>query len=81
MTAENSTTKPAARPAKSGNRGGSRKEGSGDSSRGGRGRSRAKTQQVREYEQKIFDLARVTRVTSVGKRMSFRCALVVVDKI
>lgn len=48
--------------------------------RGGRGRARQKTQQVKEYEQKILDLARVTRVTAGGKRMSFRCALVIGDK-
>lgn len=34
----------------------------------------------REFEQKILDLARVTRVTAGGKRMSFRCALVIGDK-
>jgi small subunit ribosomal protein S5 len=46
----------------------------------GRGRSRRKTENVREFEQKILDLARVTRVTAGGKRMSFRCALVIGDK-
>ncbi|MBM5790043.1 30S ribosomal protein S5, partial [Candidatus Parcubacteria bacterium] len=47
---------------------------------GGRGRARARTQEVKEFEQKILDLARVTRVTAGGKRMSFRCALVIGDK-
>ncbi len=47
---------------------------------GGRGRGRSKTQEVREYEQKILDLARVTRVTAGGKRLTFRCALVIGDK-
>lgn len=37
-------------------------------------------QEPREFEQKILDLARVTRVTAGGKRMSFRCALVIGDK-
>lgn len=34
----------------------------------------------REFEQKILDLARVTRVTAGGKRMSFRAALVIGDR-
>lgn len=34
----------------------------------------------KEYEQKILDLSRVTRVTAGGKRMSFRCTLVIGDK-
>ena len=58
------------------NRGGNRRGGDN----GGRGRARGKTQQVREYEQKILDLARVTRVTAGGKRMSFRAALIIGDK-
>ncbi|MFH0928569.1 MAG: 30S ribosomal protein S5 [bacterium] len=33
-----------------------------------------------EFEQKILDLARVTRVTAGGKRMRFRCCLVIGDK-
>jgi len=59
------------------NRGGNRR---GGESGGSRGRARGKTQQVREYEQKILDLARVTRVTAGGKRMSFRAALIIGDK-
>lgn len=54
-----------------------------DNKRGrGRGRGRGKRQEraPREFEQKILDLARVTRVTAGGKRMSFRCALVIGDK-
>lgn len=47
--------------------------------RGGRGRRRQEREK-REFEQKILDLARVTRVTAGGKRMSFRCALVIGDK-
>lgn len=49
--------------------------------RGGRGGRRPNKQDtVREFEQKILDLARVTRVTAGGKRMSFRCALIIGDK-
>lgn len=48
--------------------------------RGGRGRGKRDERAPREFEQKILDLARVTRVTAGGKRMSFRCALVIGDK-
>lgn len=44
------------------------------------GKRSAKQENVREFEQKILDLARVTRVTAGGKRMSFRCALVIGDR-
>lgn len=47
---------------------------------GGRGRGKRDERAPREFEQKILDLARVTRVTAGGKRMSFRCALVIGDK-
>jgi len=47
--------------------------------RDGRNRQH-KQENVREFEQKILDLARVTRVTAGGKRMSFRCTLVIGDK-
>lgn len=52
----------------------------GGRSRKGRGRKGDRQQQVKEFEQKILDLARVTRVTAGGKRMSFRCALVIGDQ-
>lgn len=58
-----------------GNRGGRSEQG-----QKGRGRGRRDSRPVREFEQKILDLARVTRVTAGGKRMSFRCALVIGDK-
>ncbi|MBU0646339.1 30S ribosomal protein S5 [Patescibacteria group bacterium] len=48
--------------------------------RGARRGGKRPPQEAREYEQKILDLARVTRVTAGGKRMSFRCALVIGDK-
>jgi small subunit ribosomal protein S5 len=51
-----------------------------DGQKGGRGRRRRPERAPREFEQKILDLARVTRVTAGGKRMSFRCALVIGDK-
>lgn len=46
----------------------------------GRHSRRGKPREPREFEQKILELARVTRVTAGGKRMSFRCALVIGDK-
>lgn len=57
-------------------RGGDQKGGRGNA--GGRGRGREREQS--EFEQKILDLARVTRVTAGGKRMSFRCTLIIGDK-
>lgn len=44
-----------------------------------RGRRNQK-RQPREFEQKILELARVTRVTKGGKRMSFRTALLIGDR-
>lgn len=69
-----------ANPARGRNRGGKggRREG-GEGGRRGRARG-GKQREEREYEQKILDLARVTRVTAGGKRMSFRAALVIGDK-
>ncbi len=46
--------------------------------RGGRGRRPER--EPREFEQKILDLARVTRVTKGGKRMRFRTCLIIGDK-
>lgn len=57
---------------------------SGGEKDGGRGRGGKRPErekkEVREFEQKILDLARVTRVTAGGKRMSFRAALVIGDR-
>jgi small subunit ribosomal protein S5 len=47
---------------------------------GGRGRAAPRRSEPKEFEQKILDLARVTRVTAGGKRMSFRCTLIIGDK-
>ncbi len=57
-----------------GQAGGARRGGS--SRRDGRGGEREK----KEFDQKILDLSRVTRVTAGGKRMSFRAALVIGDR-
>ena len=69
-----------ARPGRGGMRG-----GGGD--RGGRGGDRGKgrggrrdEREPREFEQKILELARVTRVTKGGKRMRFRAAVVIGDR-
>jgi len=46
--------------------------------RGGKGGPR-REREVREFDQKILDLARVTRVTGGGKRMRFRATVVIGD--
>ena len=49
--------------------------------RGGRrGGPRRREREPQEFEQRILDLSRVTRVTKGGKRMRFRVALVIGDK-
>lgn len=69
------------RPSRGRNRGGKGGQRTGGGEGGRRGRARGgKQREEREYEQKILDLARVTRVTAGGKRMSFRAALVIGDK-
>lgn len=45
-----------------------------------RGRRRRPEREPREFDQKILDLARVTRVTKGGKRMRFRTCLVIGDR-
>lgn len=49
---------------------------------GGRGRGKRDSHDARqdEFEQRILDLARVTRVVAGGKRMRFRAAVLVGDK-
>lgn len=56
--------------------------GGGFSRRGGGGRrdGRGGEREKKEFDQKILDLSRVTRVTAGGKRMSFRAALVIGDR-
>ena len=72
--------RPGAKPSRSGDKTGKGNNRGGDNRKGGRGRGKPKTQEVREFEQKILDLSRVTRVTAGGKRMTFRCTLVIGDK-
>ncbi|HBR80473.1 MAG: ribosomal protein S5, nonfunctional [Candidatus Uhrbacteria bacterium GW2011_GWE2_45_35] len=63
------------RPGRGASRGGRGGEGAG---RGrGRGDRRSDSREPKEYEQKILELSRVTRVTAGGKRMRFRAALVI----
>lgn len=49
----------------------------GNDRRGGGGRPE---REPREFEQKILELARVTRVTKGGKRMRFRACLIIGDR-
>ncbi len=80
MTNTQTNTRPKSSFPKSGTPGKSFGD-SKDGFRGGRGGKKSPKQEtVREFEQKILDLARVTRVTAGGKRMSFRCALVIGDR-
>lgn len=62
------------------NRGG-RGRGGGGNRRGGGGRGRGRDgrddREAKEYDQKILELSRVTRVTAGGKRMRFRAAVIV----
>lgn len=41
---------------------------------------RSKVKEEKEFEQKIVDIARVTRVMAGGKRMSFRACVVIGDR-
>lgn len=52
----------------------------GGNKKDGRRPRRQQEREPREFEQRILDLARVTRVTTGGKRMRFRVALVIGDK-
>lgn len=57
------------------------KSHTGARERSARGRRPRRGQrQPREFEQKILELSRVTRVTKGGKRMSFRSCLVIGDR-
>ncbi|MEK7665329.1 MAG: 30S ribosomal protein S5 [Patescibacteria group bacterium] len=57
-------------------RGGERGERRG----GGRGGRRRPQQEPREFDQRILELSRVTRVTAGGKRMRFRVCLIIGDR-
>jgi small subunit ribosomal protein S5 len=50
----------------------------GGRGRGGRGRER--TEEQKEFDQRILELARVTRVTKGGKRMRFRACVIIGDR-
>lgn len=63
------------RGGRGGDRGGGRSQGRGGG-RGARGGERIKD----EFDSKIIDLSRVTRVMAGGKRMRFRATVVVGDK-
>lgn len=66
-------------PAFGGQRGGGDRGGRGGDRGKGRG-GRRDDREPREFEQKILELARVTRVTKGGKRMRFRAAVVIGDR-
>lgn len=69
------------RPASRGNRGGGDRRRGGGGGGGARGRGRDRdsrdSREPKEYDQKILELSRVTRVTAGGKRMRFRAAVIV----
>ena len=69
------------KPAASGGQSERKSRGGGDRGRGGRGGKRRQEQQPREFDQKILDLSRVTRVTAGGKRMRFRVCLIIGDRL
>jgi len=66
---------------KSPQEGGERGRGfGGRRSGGGRGPARGGAKAEKEFEQKIIDLARVTRVMAGGKRMRFRATVAIGDR-
>ena len=60
------------------NRGGRGCRGGGGGNRRGRGFGRPNEARS-EYDQKVIDIARVTRVTKGGKRFSFRATIIIGD--
>jgi len=81
---QNNQNNPTNSPAQTGpfNRGGQQGQRGGGGGRrgGGGGRGRGFGQDAKsEYEQKVLDIARVTRVTKGGKRFSFRATIVIGD--
>lgn len=48
--------------------------------RGGGGRRRMQAREPEEFEQRMIDLARVTRVMAGGKRMRFRACVIIGDR-
>ncbi len=77
--AEAPSQAPANRPFGRG-RGNMRRGGGGGDRRGGRGGGRGRRDEgEKDFDQKILELARVTRVTAGGKRMRFRATVVIGD--
>ncbi|MFH1253330.1 MAG: 30S ribosomal protein S5 [Candidatus Uhrbacteria bacterium] len=65
------------RAGRGGGGGGNRGRGPGGGGGRGRGRDDRDSREPKEYDQKILELSRVTRVTAGGKRMRFRAAVIV----
>ncbi|HBU27909.1 TPA: 30S ribosomal protein S5 [Candidatus Uhrbacteria bacterium] len=80
VAASKAVTENASAPADSAARRRPPQGGRGGSGGGERRPRRQQEREPREWEQRILDLARVTRVTKGGKRMRFRAALVIGDK-
>jgi len=79
---QESKSAPARDAGRPGQRGGFGGQGQRGNSRPGFGRAGAggRDRQKDEFQTKLLDLARVTRVTGGGKRMSFRAVVVAGDK-
>ncbi len=78
------TSTPAPSQGAPGRFGGGQRSGRGGPGRGGfgghgRSRGRGGFASKQEYEQKVLDIARVSRVTKGGKRFSFRATIVIGD--
>lgn len=72
---------PAQRGGAPGGRGGAGQRGGAGGGRGGDRRGGGRPErEPREFEQKILELARVTRVTKGGKRMRFRACVIIGDR-
>jgi len=73
-------------PPRGGANGGRGGQGGGQGGRGGDSRGRGPRsggrpeREPREFEQKILELVRVTRVTKGGKRMRFRASIIIGDR-
>lgn len=80
MTNEQNTNQNARGPRQGGH---GRGPGGRDERGGGRGRGPRRDnreREVKEFDQRILELARVTRVTKGGKRMRFRVCLIIGDR-
>jgi small subunit ribosomal protein S5 len=72
------TSKPGGYQGNKGGQGGGNQGGSRGPRRGGNDRGREASRD--EFEQRILDIARVTRVMAGGKRMNFRACIAIGDK-